>query len=78
MTGKSDYFIKVKAGSTAYCIGNGSTNSSAGAITITNATITLDDSNSSGNYFNPTPTFVGTVVIKDKNDNDITDLITHN
>ena len=78
MTGKSDYSIKIKAGSTAYCIVNGYTNSSAGAITITNATITLDDSNSSGNYFNPTPTFVGTVVIKDKNDNDITDLITHN
>lgn len=78
MTGKSDYSIKIKAGSTAYCIVNGYTNNSAGAITITNATITLDDSNSSGNYFNPTPTFVGTVVIKDKNDNDITDLITHN
>lgn len=77
MTGKSDYSIKVKAGEYAYCIGNG-TESSAGAITITNATITLDDSNSRGNYFDPTPTFVGTVVIKDKNDNDITDLITHN
>ena len=78
MTGKSDYFIKVKAGSTAYCIGNGSTNSSAGAITITNATITLDDSNSSGNLFDPTPTFVGTVVIKNKNGENITSSITHN
>ena len=78
MTGKSDYFIKVKAGSTAYCIGNGFTNSSVGEITITNATITLDDSNSSGNYFNPNPTFSGTVVIKDKNGENITSSITHN
>ena len=78
MTGKSDYFIKVKAGSTAYCIGNGFTNSSVGEITITNATITLDDSNSSGNYFNPNPTFSGTVVIKNKNGENITSSITHN
>ena len=78
MTGKSGYSINVKAGVAAYCIGNGSTNSSAEAITITNATITLDYSNSSGKYFNPTPTFVGTVVIKDTNDNDITGSITHN
>ena len=77
MTGKSDYSIKVKAGEYAYCIGNG-TESSAGAITITNATITLDDSNPSCKYFNPTPTFVGTVEIKDTNDNDITGSITHN
>ena len=78
MTGKSDYSINVKAGVAAYCIGNGSTNSSAEAITITNATITLDDSNSRGNYFDPTPTFKGTVVIKDTYDKDITDSITHN
>ena len=78
MTGKSDYSIKIKAGSAAYFIGNGFTNSSVGAITITNATITLDDSNSSGNFFDPTPTFSGTVVIKDKDDNDITSSITHN
>ena len=78
MTGKSDYSIKIKAGSAAYCIGNGITNSSVGAITITNATITLDDSNSRGNYFDPTPTFVDTVVIKDKNGNDIIGSITHN
>ena len=77
MTGKSDYSIKVKAGEYAYCIGNG-TESSAGAITITNATITLDDSNSHGKYFDPTPTFKGTVVIKDTYDNDITVSITHN
>lgn len=77
MTGQSGYSIKVTAGHSAYCIGKGS-DSSAGAITITNATITLDDSNSSGNYFNPTPTFVGTVEIKDTNDNDITSSITHN
>ena len=77
MTGKSDYSIKVKAGEYAYCIGNG-TESSAGAITITNATITLDDSNSYGKYFDPTPTFKGTVVIKDTYDNDITGSITHN
>ena len=77
MTGKSDYSIKVKAGEYAYCIGNG-TESSAGAITITNATITLDDSNSHGKYFDPTPTFSGSVVIKDTYDNDITDSITHN
>ena len=76
MTGKSDYRIKIKAGVNAYCIGKG-TNSSAGAITITNATITLDDSNSRGNYFDPTPTFKGTVVIKDKNDNDITSSINY-
>ena len=78
MTGKSDYFIKVKAGSTAYCIGNGFTNSSVGEITITNATITLDDSNSSGNFFDPTPTFSGTVVIKNKNGENTTSSITHN
>ena len=77
MTGKSDYSIKVKAGEYAYCIGNG-TESSAGAITITNATITLDDSNPSSKYFDPTPTFKGTVVIKDTYDNDITGSITHN
>ena len=77
MTGKSDYRIKIKAGVNAYCIGKGS-DSSAGAITITNATITLDDSNSRGNYFDPTPTFKGTVVIKNTYDNDITDSITHN
>ena len=77
MTGKSDYRIKIKAGVNAYCIGKG-TDSSAEAITITNATITLDDSNSSGNFFDPTPTFSGTVVIKDKDGNDITSSITHN
>ena len=77
MTGQSGYSIKVTAGHSAYCIGKGS-DSSAGAITITNATITLDDSNSYGKYFNPTPTFVGTVEIKDTNDNDITSSITHN
>ena len=77
MTGKSDYRIKIKAGVNAYCIGKGS-DSSAGAITITNATITLDDSNSRGKYFNPTPTFVDTVVIKDKNGENITSSITHN
>ena len=74
MTGKSDYSIKVKAGGNAYCIGKGS-DSSAGAITITNATITLDDSNTSSKYFNSTPTFSGSVVIKDKDDNDITSSI---
>ena len=78
MTGKSDYSIKIKAGSAAYCIGNGFTNSSVGAITITNATITLDDSNSSVNFFDPTPTFSGTVVIKNKNGENITSSITHN
>ena len=78
MTGKSDYSIKIKAGSAAYCIGNGFTNSSVGAITITNATITLDDSNSYGKYFDPTPTFSGNVVIKDKNGENITSSITHN
>ena len=78
MTGKSDYSIKIKAGSAAYCIGNGFTNSSVGAITITNATITLDDSNSYGNFFDPTPTFSGTVVIKNKNGENITSSITHN
>ena len=77
MTGQSGYSIKVTAGHSAYCIGKGS-DSSAGAITITNATITLDDSNSSGNFFDPTPTFSGTVVIKDKDGNDITSSITHN
>ena len=77
MTGQSGYSIKVTAGHSAYCIGKGS-DSSAGAITITNATITLDDSNPSCKYFNPTPTFVGTVEIKDTNDNDITGSITHN
>ena len=77
MTGKSDYRIKIKAGVNAYCIGKG-TDSSAEAITITNATITLDDSNSRGKYFNPTPTFVDTVVIKDKNGENITSSITHN
>ena len=77
MTGQSGYSIKVTAGHSAYCIGKGS-DSSAGAITITNATITLHDSNSRGNYFDPTPTFKGTVVIKNTYDNDITDSITHN
>ena len=76
MTGQSGYSIKVTAGHSAYCIGKGN-DSSAGAITITNATITLDD-NSHVKYFNPTPTFVGTVVIKDTYDNDITGSITHN
>ena len=77
MTGQSGYSIKVTAGHSAYCIGKGN-DSSAEAITITNATITLDDSNSHVKYFDPTPTFKGTVVIKDTNDNDITGSITHN
>lgn len=83
MTDKTDYSIKVKSGYSGNCIGLGDEYGSTTnfGITIKNSTITLE-LDDYGTYF-PTrldilPTFEGTVVIKDKNGNDITSTIDHN
>ena len=83
MTDKTDYSIKVKSGYSGNCIGLGDEYGSTTnfCITIKNSTITLE-LDDYGTYF-PTrldilPTFEGTVVIKDKNGNDITSTIDHN
>lgn len=61
------------------CIGKGSESGDVGDIKVTDSTITMDNSGgTNAPYFDPTPTFVGTVVIKDQNGNDITSSITHN
>ena len=61
------------------CIGKGSESGDVGDIKVTDSSITMDNSGgTNAPYFNPTPTFVGTVVIKDPSGNDITDQISHN
>lgn len=77
MTNAGNYSLMARS-NRGICIGKEDYGGSTITITITNAEITLDDSNSSAQYFDPTPTFEGTVVIKDKDGNDITSSITHN